>query len=630
MAPTKPAEEFVEISFDDENRVPVERPVGAGRHHHKKEERKNLKPKKSSLAERLGADEDDDRRKERPKEPNLRNDDRDKARSEKFARDDPGRLPKGLGADNKDKKLNARLKTDSRLNKEAVHRLVKNEVLQTCEPGFLQPEGNEKTFRYNQDRLLKDATVGAQRKCFKFDLPYGPVLCDYSRNGQHLLTGGRKGQVALMHCETMKLMAEVNVKETVRAVKILHDHTMFAVAQRKYAYIYDQQGIELHCLKDQKWPTHIEFLPYHFLLVTAGEMADLHYRDTSTGQQVASMKTRLGPTRSMRANSRTGVMHLGHSNGTVTLWTPTVKEPVVKMLCHSGHVTALAADGNYMATAGADGYWKVWDLRKYEGLHAFKYFGHAPSDIDISMTGLIALGFGSHVHVWKDALSSDRPEFPYLDEMIESSQVSSVRFRPYEDVLAVGTSKGFGGLLVPGAGHANIDSFEANPFETKEQRKEKEIRGLLEKLQPSSIMLDPSQIGSINAVVVKREIEAAQKKADEEAAEAAKKLKKKMRGANKSGRRETRKQAKSGADQRKRTKKRIAEEGEAKTEKKGGGDDKKDGGAVSDGSFTGGEEDGDSGGGEGSADEGAGEVSRVKRTTGSALGRFFGKRQRKT
>lgn len=348
-------------------------------------------------------------------------------------------------------------------------------------------------------------------------------------------------------------------------------------------------------------------------------MADLHFRDTSTGQQVATMKTKLGPTRSMRANPRTGVMHLGHSNGTVTLWTPTVKEPVVKMLCHSGHVTALAADGNYMTTAGADGYWKVWDLRKYEGMHAFKYFGHAPSDMDISMTGLVALGFGTHIHVWKDALSSSRPQFPYMDEMLEATQVSSVRFRPYEDVCAFGSTKGFGGLLIPGAGHANIDSFEANPFETKEQRREKEIRGLLEKLQPDSIMLDPSQIGSINSVVVKRELEAAQKIKDDAAAEAAKTLKKKMRGANKSGRREKRKEAKTGAEQRKRTKARLQQEGEA-APKGGRDDDDAD-------SFTGGE---DGGSNSDSASEASGEISRVKRTRGSALGRFYGKRQRKT
>jgi hypothetical protein len=52
--------------------------------------------------------------------------------------------------------------------------------------------------------------------------------------------------------------------------QFLQNETMFAVAQKKYVYIYDKFGLELHCLRQHIDPLKLDFLRYHYLLVSAG------------------------------------------------------------------------------------------------------------------------------------------------------------------------------------------------------------------------------------------------------------------------------------------------------------------------------------------------------------------------
>ena len=57
-------------------------------------------------------------------------------------------------------------------------------------------------------------------------------------------------------------------------------------------------------------------------------------QDTSTGAIVAQHRTRMGTCDVLRQNPWNAVVQLGHSNGVVSMWTPNMSTPIVKMLCH--------------------------------------------------------------------------------------------------------------------------------------------------------------------------------------------------------------------------------------------------------------------------------------------------------
>ena len=451
----------------------------------------------------------------------------------------------------KDKKLRGNLRALEERYRDAALKAKDAEILLENSQGFLQPEGElERTYKVRQDEIRRDVGVETAKKGFELRLEgLGPYTVDYTRNGRHLLLAGRKGHVATMDWRDGKLGCELQLGETVRDAKWLHNNQYFAVAQKKHVYIYDHAGVELHDLQDHIEVTNMEFLPYHFLLATIGTSGYLKYQDTSTGKLVMQMPTKQGSPTAFGQNPQNAIIHVGHQNGTVSLWSPNDTKPLVKILCHRGPVRALAVDreGRYMVSTGQDMKMSVWDIRTFKEVN--NYFLRQPgSSLAISDRNLTAVGWGTHATIWQDLFSKHatdqaKVQSPYMAWGGAGQTVERVRWCPFEDVLGIAHSAGFSSAIVPGAGEPNYDALELNPYETARQRQEGEVKALLNKLQPEMISLNPDFVGRLDRASAaqreqERDLDRKASAADDELLE---KLRNRGRGKNSSLRKHLRK-----------------------------------------------------------------------------------------
>ncbi|XP_012269208.2 WD repeat-containing protein 46 [Athalia rosae] len=402
-----------------------------------------------------------------------------------------------------------RLKKKERAIKYSTEQSARSELLLTEAPGFLEPDIGETTTQFTQRQIADNVDITSAAKHFNLDLNFGPYHLRYSRNGRHLLLGGKLGHVAAFDWITKKLACELNVMESVHDVAWLHVETMFAVAQKEWVYIYDHQGIELHCLKNMNSVTRLEFLPYHFLLASASKQGYLTWLDVSIGKIISKFNTKLGNLSVMTQNPSNALLCIGHAKGVVSMWSPNSQEPVAKMLCHKQAVSActIHPNGTYMATSCPDRSIKVWDVRQLSGpLHNLIVSSPA-QELSYSQKGLLAVATGNVVEVYRDFQESKKA---YLRHR-SSWPVTSQQFCPYEDILGIATAKGFQSLLIPGSAEANFDALENNPFQTKNQRREAEVKALLEKIQPEFITLNPSAVAEVDLPTMKDKFEAKKK-----------------------------------------------------------------------------------------------------------------------
>lgn len=435
----------------------------------------------------------------------LRKDDKDARNLEKLTPHQQRALHKRKRMGDRSVKADINRKEAKRLEA-AVAAADAELVLHTESAGLLQVENEmERTYKLNQTELKSHLDEQTARHIYDLTLDtYSPYGCNYDRSGRcGLLYGKNGGHIALMDMHLSTLKTEFHLNERVRDATFLHNTTLFAVAQKKHAFIYDDSGVEIHRMSEHQDIFQLQFLPHHWLLTTIGRSGYLKYHDTSTGELVSTHRTKMGPCSVMTQNPSNSVIHCGHNNGVVTLWSPANSEYLVKMLCHKGSpVQSVAVDrsGFYMVTGGADSQVKIWDLRMYKETHAYFTRGGAPSSIDISQKGAIGIGHGVHTTFWSPQALKMKVKDPYMSHSIAGKgPVESLRFRPFEDVCGIGHGKGFSSIVIPGSGEPNLDSMEynMNPYQDSKQRREGEVRALLDKLSPNMIALDSDVIGTV-------------------------------------------------------------------------------------------------------------------------------------
>lgn len=424
----------------------------------------------------------------------------------------------------KDKILESRLVNHATKQLEAkISAMDAEDILHTGSAGMIEAEHEmERTTALSQvelKRQLQDDDTGRHIYDLTMESPHG---IKYDRSGRYAvlysLAQNPQGHVALMDCHTRALVqgGEFYAQQNLRDACFLHNARMMATAAANNPVtIYDDKGVEIHSLKDHQDALKLEFLPYHFLLASIGRGGFLRYTDTTTGETIGKMRTmgmgggadpglRAGKPVVLRQNPHNAVLHLGHTNGTVTLWSPASQKYLVKFLCHKGaSVLSMAIDmaGRTMVTGGADRQVKVWDLRNtYQCVHSYFTPAGPPTSLDISQRNILGIGHAGHTTFWSASALKIKEKSPYMHHAVpRGGPIETLRFRPFEDVCGIGHAQGISSIVIPGSGEPNLDTAEyhTNPFQDSKQRREAEVKALMDKLSPDMITLNPETIGGM-------------------------------------------------------------------------------------------------------------------------------------
>ncbi len=181
------------------------------------------------------------------------------------------------------------LKIKSRMKRNAVDTIKRYKETNVSR---IEPDEGEHLLQYRQKDYRKAVSLKNAQQIFKLDLEFGKYFLDYSINGRYLALGSGMGHVSIIEWKNKKLVTEFQTQDQCRQIKFLHENFV-GVAQKENLFIYDFNGLEVHQLDQIIEPLHIEYLPYHFLMVSITRRGKLFYIDCSTGETKAEIKTKI-------------------------------------------------------------------------------------------------------------------------------------------------------------------------------------------------------------------------------------------------------------------------------------------------------------------------------------------------
>lgn len=380
--------------------------------------------------------------------------------------------------------INEKIKEEKRLAKTAANEAILYEMLNTEESGYIDTGNLTKTYELSQEYIKNNISQKVKDLCFNLNMNIGPIYCKYTRDGRYLNLRNNKGFFSSLDTHKMNLHFETDIEDTVYDSTYLHNEDFIALAQSNCVFIYNKQGVEVHAVRDNSNAKHLEYLPYHFLLVSASSDGFLKYQDTTNGKIVSTVHIKDKYITNLKQNKANALIYTGHKNGVVSIWSPNCKNYVSKMLCHKIAISGLEIDrsGTYLYTTSIDSSIKVWDIRKlYEPVNTVK-FSNCFTSTSLSQHSVLAASYGDKVAIFNKLNIANKKDVMYLRHREVGKNITSLVFKNYEDILTIGHTKGISNIVVPGAGDPVYDTLEDSPFITKRQKQDKEVKMLLDKI----------------------------------------------------------------------------------------------------------------------------------------------------